>query len=1243
MEGALAELSRQLLGCADPKLLDAPLDVCCSGVADEAARELLVSLYEAGSASRLRELLEDDKLARWASERCTAREEESLCAQLRDWLGGHGRAPDDPERLVSLEPPPLGGEELFAWAERHGVARLLMSPAREHVATAEGLWASATLLECCLGQSAADARGASLLAQGALADEARARLYGLAARNASLAARSALHMQPLPSGTLGLLARRLRALCADHALQELHRHSFVPARPVALDPESGTCRAALRASDEAWAPREVELQLSGFEQRSLAARCDGCAASDCVHVAAVAARLFEACQQREDRLHAALSSFASVPSWRRFLAALAPAHEAPGQGAVQVVFSLRLTGQRLTVGALLRRTHADGRTTPGKLSSAQTLARSPYASDLDHAPLSALAARSRTLSPQYVAADLAVLRSLVEHPAVELDGADVRVRVSEEHARVSFVEQPEGVVPSVAFAGETLAYHDDFATTPYAVKFDRDAGALTFCALTPPLLRLLRALTTFRGVLPPESYPALAPWLSGLRKSAQLSLPTALDGIERPAPKRLLLRLTPRLDEGVDLTLTVRALALAPLWSPGQGPELVHGLVEGVHSSVRRDLAAERATAQVVIEALGLARLLALGPYAFRAEGTQAALAVLSAAARASDLLEIEWAERARALRVAATVRQSTLKVSLFKRGEWCALGGGAQLGERLVPIERLLEAARQGERFVPIGGSDYAEIEQTLFERLDNAQLCTLPRARELGLTAAALPLFREQLGAAAQAGDAESAAWIERAAQAQATEPSPPLPALALDLRAYQQQGAAWLLAQSRWAPGACLADEMGLGKTAQSIALLAARAEHGPALVLAPTSVVEGWLRELARFAPWLRAARYGGENRPASLSQLAAGSVLVASYDLLLRDRTHFEELAFATLIMDEAQWLKNARTRRARAVATLHAQFRVALTGTPVENRLADLWSLFELVAPGLLGSWSLFRARFAVPIERYENRARASALRALISPLMLRRTKSQVAGELPPRTDIVHSVELSQAERELYAGALEHARRALGKRKRRPDDTSRSVQILAELTRLRQLACHPRLVLGDSRVSSSKMRALLQLLEDLVPRGHRVLLFSQFVRHLELVREAVEKRAMSYVYLDGQTPPLERTRRIDAFQRGEASLFLISLKAGGTGLNLTAADYVVHLDPWWNPAAEDQASDRAHRIGQQRPVTVVRLVAQGTIEERVLGLHEHKRQLAASILDEQSAQPLPAELGVEQLEALLVE
>jgi superfamily II DNA or RNA helicase len=1241
MESELPHLSAKLLASADRGLLDMQLDFLSKRMADDEVRELLAALHEAGEGDRLRDVLERDRLAHWASSHCTAREEEALCQQLRKWLGMGDAGGDDPARLVSIEPVPEDPAGLFSWAEKYHVERLLGRPAHEVLPASSNVLLSASLADVCIGQRGDSARGASLLSRHRAADEARSYLRGQVAATASLEARAALHREPLPAGPLGQLARRLRAVFAGHELPELCRLRFVPARPVRVEVDTGVCGGALLATN-GQAPIQLTLYLSGYEQRALEGRCEACRAARCVHQGALAARLFDACLLPTDRLHEPLSKFVGLPSWQRFLQAVAPAGERAPSRREQLSFALRLERARVSVGVLHRRVQADGRLSQGKLVSAHKLVRSPLTTDRDQAALAALIARTRTTAPQYVPADLTVLRALVEHPEVQREGSDVPLRVVEESLHVALLEQPEGLRLQVSLAGAELWAGPRERDVNYVLHWDEPACKLTFSALTPALLRLLSALEHFRGVLPPESYPQLAPWLSSLRQSAQVSTPKALDGLERPPPERLLLRITPRLDEGIDLSLTVRALPLAPLWSPGQGPELVHGLLDGTPCSVRRDLERERALSASVVAALGLDQLMSLGPYAYRVDTTQAALSFLAAAARLTEVIDIEWAERARALRIAGTVRSADLKVGLFKRGDWCALAGGAQQGALRIAVERLLEAARTGERFVPITpeaeGGDYLEIEQALFERLAAAQLCLLPHGKTLALPAAAVRAWFDKLGDETEAGDAPSAAWLAlaRADVARGAAPARTAP-LEVTLRSYQEEGVAWLLSRSRWAQGVCLADEMGLGKTVQTIALLAERAALGPALVVAPTSVVDGWLSELARFAPKLDARLYRGAKRKLSLTSLSAGSVLVTSYDTLLRDLAELAQLSLATLVIDEAQLVKNARTRRAAAVGSLDAQFRVALSGTPIENRLGDLWSLFHLVTPGLLGSWARFRARFAVPIERYENAERATALRALVAPFLLRRTKREVERELPPRTDVVHLVALSQAEQDLYDTALAHARRAIGKRKQ--DDGARTVQILAELTRLRQLACHPRLVLGDARVGSSKLAALTQLLRDLLPRGHRVLIFSQFVRHLALVREAVEQLGASYLELTGSTPASERAARVDRFQRGEAQLFLISLKAGGTGLNLTAADYVVHMDPWWNPSVEDQASDRAHRIGQQQPVTVLKLVAQGTIEERVLGLHEHKRRLSQLVIaDDGAAQTT---LDLDALETLL--
>ncbi|GMV48308.1 MAG: hypothetical protein AMXMBFR66_37060 [Pseudomonadota bacterium] len=456
---------------------------------------------------------------------------------------------------------------------------------------------------------------------------------------------------------------------------------------------------------------------------------------------------------------------------------------------------------------------------------------------------------------------------------------------------------------------------------------------------------------------------------------------------------------------------------------------------------------------------------------------------------------------------------------------------------------------------------------------------------------------------------------------------------PGLQATLRPYQLEGYVWMRRLAEAGFGAILADDMGLGKTVQTLALLLARAARGPALVVAPTSVCDNWAEEAARFAPALRCAAYGrGEGeRAAGVDAAGSGDVLVVSYALLLRDAEALARQRWATLVLDEAQALKNAATQRAQAVAALQAGFRLALSGTPVENRLADLWSIMNLLNPGLLGSAARFGERFAGPIERQRSEAARARLRRLVSPFLLRRTKAQVLNDLPPRTEIVQRIEPDADER-AFLEALRRDALARIAQLDPADPNKNRFNVLAELMRLRRAACDPRLAAPELGRVGAKLRAFEQLAAELVESRHQALVFSQFTDFLKLLAERLDACGLRYRLLDGSTPAAARAQRVAEFQRGEAELFLISLKAGGVGLNLTAADYVVIADPWWNPAAEDQAMGRAHRIGQQRPVTVYRLVTAGSIEERIVALHQDKRELADGLLaDQDGTSPLAAD------------
>jgi len=473
------------------------------------------------------------------------------------------------------------------------------------------------------------------------------------------------------------------------------------------------------------------------------------------------------------------------------------------------------------------------------------------------------------------------------------------------------------------------------------------------------------------------------------------------------------------------------------------------------------------------------------------------------------------------------------------------------------------------------------------------------------------------EELGLGTLEGDR---AWKVRLAgirKAMALDPPLP-PGLEAELRPYQAEGYRWMARLAQAGFGACLADDMGLGKTLEALALLLARGGQGPALVVAPTSVCANWELEAARFAPGLRVLSLAGGDRAALLDQAGPMDLVIASYALLHLEGERLQRIPWATVVLDEAQNIKNAFTKRSQSAMALKADFRLVLSGTPMENHLGELWNIFRFLNPGLLGSLEQFQRRYQVPVERDQDPEALRRLKRLTGPFLLRRTKAQVLEELPPRTEITLELEPGKAE----AAFLEAMRiRSLEQLDQAVAGEGQAMLVLAAITKLRRACCSPELAHPGIGIPGSKLEAFLELVAEIRDNGHRALVFSQFVDHLALLRTSLNRLGIPYHYLDGSTPAKERARAVAAFQQGDRALFLISLKAGGTGLNLTGADYVIHMDPWWNPAVEDQASDRAHRIGQTRPVTIYRLVLKGTIEQKIVSLHAQKRQLADRLLE----------------------
>ncbi len=447
-----------------------------------------------------------------------------------------------------------------------------------------------------------------------------------------------------------------------------------------------------------------------------------------------------------------------------------------------------------------------------------------------------------------------------------------------------------------------------------------------------------------------------------------------------------------------------------------------------------------------------------------------------------------------------------------------------------------------------------------------------------------------------------------------------------LTVELRPYQREGLRWLNALAEAGVGGVLADDMGLGKTLQLITHLLALKQRGaleqPALIVVPTSLIPNWQSEVARFAPMLRVLALHGPQRSEDFGQLDAHDIVLTSYALLPRDVVTLRKQPFALIVLDEAQQVKNPRTQARRAALSLRAPRCICLTGTPLENHLGELWSQVDLAVPGLLGDEGAFRRHYRVPIEKQRDEECQARLNRRLAPFILRRTKSQVASELPPKTEITRRVVLDGRQRELYESLrltlADELREVISQR----GIAHSGIVVLDALLKLRQVCCDPRLVKLEAARGvhdSAKFELLMDMLPALLAEGRKVLLFSQFTEMLRLIAGELDRRRIRYVTLTGETR--DRAEPVQRFQDGDVPLFLLSLKAGGVGLNLTAADTVIHYDPWWNPAAEAQASDRAHRIGQDKPVFVFRLITAGTVEERIEEMKARKAELAEAVLD----------------------
>lgn len=741
--------------------------------------------------------------------------------------------------------------------------------------------------------------------------------------------------------------------------------------------------------------------------------------------------------------------------------------------------------------------------------------------------------------------------------------------------------------------------------------------------------------------VPTEALPQLEAMTDSLRDKVEVQSTGGLideDLPQVPGSPKPCLHLLP-VGDGFKLEFYVKPLPEeSRYFQPGEGlARVVLENAAGDKVICERNLPAEQEQAEAVVAACPSLQQAPSEQKEWLIADTERCLQVLLELnpLRQADAITLEH-PRGEKIRLSAITATDDLRVSVQKERDWFAVKGELQINEQeVMDFKKLLRHVQESDSlFIELRDGEFMALTEAFRDRLKEMDGMMHQRGQQLQLPTLAaqqLEAFSEELA------DFEAdTAWrdsLSRIEKAQRIRPRLPKDFQA-ELRPYQRDGFRWLMRLAEWGVGGCLADDMGLGKTVQALALLTARRAQGPSLVIAPASVTRNWLREAERFTPSLQTKLLSSSKDAEMLDDLGPDDLLLVSYGLLPFIGEELSNIHFANVVLDEAQAIKNAATKRSKVAMKLQADFRLATTGTPIENHLGELWNLFRFLNPGLLGSKQIFTEKFAKPITRDGDKDRREHLRNLIRPFILRRRKDEVLTELPPKTEVTLTVELSPKERAFYEALRRNALEEIES----ADSNAKRFTVLSQLTKLRQAACHPMLVEARSRIESSKLELVGETIMDLLDNGHKALVFSQFVRHLRLVEQWVKAAKIPYRYLDGSTPSAKREQAVNDFQSGDGQLFLISLKAGGTGLNLTEADYVLHLDPWWNPAVEAQASDRAHRIGQQRPVTVYRFVSEDTIEEKIVALHQEKRELADQLLAGTDAS---AKLSMDQMLDLL--
>ena len=730
-----------------------------------------------------------------------------------------------------------------------------------------------------------------------------------------------------------------------------------------------------------------------------------------------------------------------------------------------------------------------------------------------------------------------------------------------------------------------------------------------------------------KGSFPANAGPALMTFLDKIRGIIEVRSdfggPDMADVQVMESQSAVIFRLSPRKDVFM-ADIIVRPLQGGQsVFLPGKGDRLVYDMADGRRCQVTRNLKTERDRYREVLYFLENEENISPDEDGRCVFDMAQMLSLLEFVMENQDKYSIEWPD-GKPVRFGGVLTSRRFSINVTSGENWLEMEGEAGLDDGTsVKLARLLAGISAGvlsDRYVRLGEDDYVALSDSLMAQLRRLEAVSHVSSKDdVRISSLQVGLLADLLhksgfsSVSMDSRTAELEASMKEAMQMDISIPS----ALDASLRDYQEDGFRWMVRLDHWGAGACLADDMGLGKTVQTIAFLLYKAAAGPSLVVAPTSVLLNWAAEIGRFAPSLTVKNINASADRAALVQSAVQSdVFLVSYRMLASEKDLLSGVGWNVVCLDEAHVIKNRETVTSEAVMSLTASSRIVLTGTPVQNYLGELWNLFQFLNPGLLGTYRQFSSRF-IDVPANETQMRRQQLKRIISPFLLRRTKADVVEELPEKTEITYRIPLTSDERMQYEVMREKARHQAESADRL------NMNVLASITRLRQASCDMALTDSSWKAMSSKTEAFLDLAGEILSGNNRILVFSQFTTYLSTVARELGKKGVEYFYLDGKVPAAKRSEMVAAFQQGEKHVFLISLKAGGLGLNLTGANYVIHLDPWWNPAIEQQATDRAYRIGQSQNVTVYHLISENTIEDKILRLHKTKRDLSDAILEGQ--------------------